>query len=207
MVEEILKYFRPCYYKGFLLLAIGNKSKVSNLLWKCTDCMVVCLESHKHITFSPFWAISFKTSIWKQHVPPHHVSLSRCYIFAVYSPVHTCSKCWRHKFATNKFAAVQLCSTHLRISLRKESYDIKFTSTSFRIRSRYEPGFRQTWPIKMYISIITRQIGPYLYRRFHCHQILSNNHTGRTLAGWYIMHSHYSRSEMPDHTRWFLRES
>ena len=39
-----------------------------------------------------------------------------------------------------KFTAVQLCPTHLRISLRKEGCDVKFTSDSLRIRMKYEPG-------------------------------------------------------------------
>ena len=41
-----------------------------------------------------------------------------------------------------KFAAVQLYSIHLRISLRKEGCDVKFTLNSHRIRIRrnHEPG-------------------------------------------------------------------
>ena len=41
-----------------------------------------------------------------------------------------------------KFAAVQLCSTHLRISLRKEGCDIKFTSNL--LHRKYEPCFMCT---------------------------------------------------------------
>ena len=52
------------------------------------------------------------------------------------------SECCVTKFVMF-FAAVQLRLTHLRISLRKDSCDIKFTSNSLRIciRRKYEPGF------------------------------------------------------------------
>ena len=56
-----------------------------------------------------------------------------------------------------QFAAVELCSTLLRIIAAKEGCDVKFTSNSLRIRVRmkYEPGFTVERTPQTYICPIT----------------------------------------------------
>ena len=75
-----------------------------------------------------------------------------CHVVKDWGPAHTSCECeWGTNIDVRNSQQnshwVEWCSTVLRISQRKRSCDVKFTSNLHRIRIRrkYEPGFTRCW--------------------------------------------------------------